>query len=238
MTRAARLRGSRVASGVAGIVAAITYSAFLVGPFWQSRLRIADSFPSELEAVGQPHAGWFRLADAVSGILIIASVYGAYWLCEIGAGRLGTGCLTVVGVASITDATTTMGCAPSLSYACRAKDATVNGLLSQALEAHTLSGLVGFVGAVLGMVLIGFDLRSRSRRWATASITLGFGLAAVGLVDLLLLLTDGPFGYAERARDVAVSGWLIGLAVYVLSIAFIAQDAEVSAGITARAEAL
>ena len=233
MTSTAGLRRVRAMTGAAAIIAALTYSAFLIGPLWQSRLRIADSFPSELEAAGQPHAMWFRLADAVSGILVVASVYAAYRLCDLGLGWVGAACIAAVGLASITDALTTMGCAPSLSYACRAKDTTVNGLLSQALEAHTLSGFVGFAGAVVGMVLVGLDLRSRWRSWARASRTLGLVLAAVALADLVLLVTDGPFGYVERARDVVVSLWLVGLAALALSTAITGRDAEVAPGMAA-----
>lgn len=214
----------RVATSVAAFVAAATYSAFLLAPQAGSRLPVSTSFPSELEAIGQPDAGWFRLADGVSGVLIVLALVGLYRLEAFGQRRrrgtltpsLGALAMGLAGIASVTDAVTTMGCAPSSDPACRARDATVNGLLGQTLEAHTLSGLVGFVGASLGMVLLGFGLRPHARVWGTASVVVGFVLAGIGLVDLGLLLAHGPFGIAERARDCAVSVWLVGLGAYLL----------------------
>ncbi len=226
-------RGLAVATGVGALGAAGTYSLFLIAPWWGSHLPVGDSFPSELEAIGQPHAGWFRLADAVSGVLIVLAVLGAYRLSTFGAQRsgalsaavVGLSSIAVTGVASVSDAATTMECAPSSSAACRAEDASVTGLLGQVFEAHTVSGLVGFAGASVGMVLLGFALRRRSRGWGTASVVLGFVLAGIGLADLALLLVSGPFGFAERARDVAVSLWLAGLGAFLLSPAAYARAA-------------
>ena len=226
-------------TGAAALGAAVTYSLFLIAPLCGSHLPVGDSFPSELEAVGQPHAGWFRLADAVSGILIVLAVLGAYRLSTFGSERLGAfstavlglSSIAITGLASVSDAATTMGCAPSSSAACRAEDASVTGLLGQVFEAHTVSGLVGFAGASVGMILLGLALRPRSRGWGTASVALGFVLAGIGLVDLALLLVSGPFGFAERARDVAVSLWLAGLsALLLLAPAYPRAAAGSSAG--------
>lgn len=202
----------RLAVAACAIVSALTYSAFLLGPLGRSRLGVTDSFPSELEAAGQPHSGWFRWADAVSGLLIVAVVLGLYRLGEVARRHwLGGALLAAAGTASLTDAVTTMSCAPSLSSACRARDDTVTGLLGQTLQAHTLSGLAGFLGGAGGMVLIGFAVRERAVAWGTAAVTTGFVLAGTGLVDVVLLGTHGPFGLAERARALLVSLWLTGL---------------------------
>lgn len=205
----------RAVTAVAAVFGAFTYSAFLVTSFLPSRLPVSTSFPSELEAAGQPFRIWFRMADAVSGLLIIAAIVGVYRLGEVSRRRwLGGAFLAAAGSCSVTDAITTMSCAPSLSSACRARDDTVTGLLGQTLEAHTLSGLVGFLGAAGGMVLLGVAVRERAVAWGTASVTVGFVLAGVGLVDMALLVAHGPFGLAERARAVLVSLWLLGLAAF------------------------
>jgi hypothetical protein len=115
----------------------------------------------------------------------------------------------------VTDAVTTMGCAPSLSAACRAQDDSVTGLLGQTLQAHTLSGLAGFLGAAGGMVLLGFAVRDRAVAWGTASVTTGFVLAGAGLIDVGMLVAQGPFGLIERLRAVLVSVWLLGLAAFL-----------------------
>jgi hypothetical protein len=209
---------SRICTAVAAILGAVTYSAFLLAPWLHSRLPLTTSFPSEIEATGQPYGGWFRLSDAVSGVLIVVAVAGLFRLGELSRRDWPGGALmSLAGAASITDATTTMSCAPSLSSACRAKDATVTGLLGQTLQAHTLSGLIGFLGAALGMVLMGTALRRRVRGWGTASVAVGFALGAIGLIDLGLLVAHGPFGVAERVRDATISVWLLGLAGFVLS---------------------
>ena len=199
------------------VLAAATYSAFLLAPLAHSRLSDWTSFPSELEAAGQPDSGWFRAADAVSGLLIVAAIVGLFRLGDVARRNWpGGGMLAAAGAASVTDAVTTMSCAPSLSEACRARDDTVTGLLGQTLAAHTLSGLVGFLGAAGGMVLLGLAVRDRAVGWGTASVTTGFVLAGVGLIDLALLVAHGPFGLAERARALLVSLWLLGLAAFLL----------------------
>jgi hypothetical protein len=215
--RPARVDGLRRAATVAAaVLGAATYSAFLLASFGPSRLPVATSFPSELEASGQPYSGWYRVADAVSGLLIIAAIVGIYRLDEVARRHWRAGLLlAAAGAASVTDSITTMACAPSLSAACRARDDTVTGLLGQTLESHTLSGLVGFLGAAGGMVALGFAVRDRAAAWAKASITTGLVLAGVGLVDVALLVVHGPFGLAERARALLVSLWLLGLAGFL-----------------------
>ncbi len=209
-------RARRLATVAAAVLGAVTYSAFLFASFGPSRLPVATSFPSELEATGQPDSGWFRLADAVSGVLIILTIVGVYRLGEVSRRRWPGGVLlAAAGAASVTDGATTMACAPSLSAACRARDDTVTGLLGQTLEAHTLSGLVGFLGAAGGMVLLGLMVRERAMAWGTASIATGIVLAGVGLVDMGLLVAHGPFGLAERARALVVSVWLLGVAAFL-----------------------
>ena len=206
----------RTATVAAAILGAATYSAFLFASFGPSRLAVATSFPSELEATGQPDSGWFRLADTLSGLLIIVAIVGVYRLGEVARRHWRAGAfLAAAGAASVTDGVTTMRCAPSLSAACRARDDTVTGLLGQTLEAHTLSGLVGFLGAAGGMVLLGFAVRDRAVAWGTASITTGFVLAGIGLIDMALLVAGGPFGLAERGRALLVSLWLLGLAAFL-----------------------
>lgn len=200
----------------AAVLGAGTYSAFLLASFGPSRLGVSTSFPSELEATGQPDSVWFRVADTVSGLLIIVAIVGAYRLGEVTRRQwLGGVLMAAAGAASVTDGITTMACAPSLSAACRARDDTVTGLVGQSLQAHTLSGLVGFLGAAGAMVLLGFAVRERAVAWGAASIATGFVLAGVGLVDLALLVAHGPFGLAERARALLMSLWLLGLAGFL-----------------------
>jgi Protein of unknown function (DUF998) len=217
LARPGRLsRVRRPATVAAAVLGAPTYSAFLLASFGPSRLGVATSFPSELEATGQPYSAWFRMGDAVSGLMIIVAIVGLYRLGEVDRRHWRAGLfMAAAGAASVTDSITTMSCAPSLSSACRAKDDTVTGLLGQTLESHTLSGLVGFLGAAGGMVLLGFAVRDRAAAWATASISTGLVLAGVGLIDLALLVAHGPFGLTERARALLVSLWLLGLAGFL-----------------------
>ena len=210
------LGGHRARTVACAVLAGATYSAFLLAPMAHSRLSNWTSFPSELEAAGQPDSDWFRTADAVSGVLIVAAVLGLFRLGEVARRHWRGGVMiAAAGAASVTDAVTTMSCAPSLSSACRARDDTVTGLLGQSMQAHTLSGLVGFLGAAGGMVLLGRAVRDRAAGWATASVTVGLVLAGVGLIDVALLVAQGPFGLAERARALLVSLWLLGVAVFL-----------------------
>lgn len=213
----------RLAGAVAAVVGALAYSSFLLGPAVHSTLSVTTSFPSELEAAGQPYADFFRLTDIVSGLLIVAVAWVLYRLLPRER-SLSQGCLLIaaMGAASVSDGATTMGCAPSLNAACHARDETIIGLLSQTFESHTLSGLAGFLGGAGGMLLIGLALRrasaASSMRWGTASRNLSFVLGAVGLIDLVLLAVHHWFGLAERARPLIVSLWLLGAAGYLLTL--------------------
>lgn len=213
----------RLVGAVGGVVGALTYSSFLLGPAVHSKLSATTSFPSELEASGQPYADFFRLTDIVSGLLIMMVAWVLYRLLPRER-SLSQGCLliAVMGAASVCDGATTMGCAPSLNAACHARDETIIGLLSQTFESHTLSGLAGFLGGAGGMLLIGLTLRrssaATSMRWGTASRNLSFVLGAVGLLDVVLLAAHQWFGLAERARPLIVSLWLLGAAGYLATL--------------------
>ncbi len=213
----------RLVGAVAGVVGALAYSSFLLGPAVHSKLSATTSFPSELEAAGQPYADFFRLTDIVSGLLIVVVAWALYRLLPRDR-SLSLGCLltAAMGAASVSDGATTMGCAPSLSAACHARDQTITGLLSQTFESHTLSGLAGFLGGAGGMLLIGLALRrslaASSIRWGTASRNVSFVLGAVGLIDLVLLAVHTWFGLAERARPLIVSLWLLGAAGYLVTL--------------------
>lgn len=207
----------RAIGSVAGIVSAVAYSSFLFGPAAHSHLPVASSFISELEADGQPYAGLFRLSDIISGLLIVALAAVLYQLVPRER-ALSVGCLltAAMGLASVADGATTMGCAPSLDAACAQKDSTVLGLLSQTFESHTLSGLAGFLGGAGGMFLIGIAVRRSSPVWGGASVWLACALGAVGVLDLVLLAINHWFGVAERARPLLVSLWLLGTACYLV----------------------
>lgn len=200
---------------IAALLGAATYSSFLLGPLTHSHLSATSSFVSELEAAGQPYEALFRLSDVISGLSIIV-VAGVLYRMLRPDRLLAGGCVLVAltGAASVGDGTTEMGCAPSLDPACKARDSTVPGLLSQTFESHTLTGLVGFLGGAGGMILLGVALRRRSLSWGTASVGLGIVLAAVGLIDLGLLAAQHWFGLAERARALVVSLWLVGAGGY------------------------
>ena len=215
MTPADPRRRDRLLPAVAAIVAATAYSSFVFGPVLHSHLPTAHSFVSELEAAGQPYRQFFRATDILSGVLIVA--VAAVLARRLGRpARPGGALIAVMGIASVTDSATRMGCAPSLDAACRAQDSSITGLLSQVFEAHTLSGLAGFLGGSAGMILLGLAQRPRSAPWGRAGVTAGIALAAVGLVDLALLAGDGPFGLAERGRALVVSLWLLGAAVFLI----------------------
>jgi len=171
------------------LFAALTYSSFLLSRWTRPAASRGAAFISELEAPGQPYNWLFRLSDIASGLAIVVTALGVFVILELQRwAKLVSVLVACVGVGSLIDGTTTMSCSPSVDQRCAAAESTASGLLQQLNQLHTDSGLIGFLSAAIGAVLLGMTLMVSSARWERLMIAIGLTIAATGLLDICLLL--------------------------------------------------
>ncbi len=207
--------------GVAGLVSAAAYSSFLPAQPLGSRLDPINSYVSELGVRTQPASAFFRGSDVLAGLLIMLLALvlrdGLPWDWRRQAGRAA---LAIAGVASVFDGWHPMGCTPSVDLACR-PHRDVIGLVAQLREAHTISSVIGVVGAVASMLLLG-SLLAEGPRWrffGELGQLAAVAVIVLGLLELPLSLTNHWVGLVERPSVLCISGWLAALGVLALRTA-------------------
>ncbi|MEU2556790.1 DUF998 domain-containing protein [Streptomyces sp. NPDC013313] len=198
---------------VLGMIGALACSSFVLEAFLHTGLSPLRSYVSELSVAGRPYAFLFRAGDVTAGCGLLA-------LAMALARRLPTthrpanGCvaLAVTAAASIGDGLWPMPCAPSVDPVCRATDST--DLDQQLGQIHTLSSLAEFTGAILAMLLLSKVLqRTDHRRQARWSLTAGVATAALGALEIAMVLTGVRWvGLPERAQVLMVSAWCAAMA--------------------------
>jgi hypothetical protein len=193
-----------------GLAAAVLGCAFLLQGLSNSRLPVAGSLVSELEARNQPGSGLFRAATLLSGVAAI--VFAAGLRRRVPPGALGTaGCwaLGVFGLGALADALLPMDCAPSVDAVCRRREE--HGTLSWPHEAHTWSSVLGTAALLASLWLLGRHLR-RSHGWHRVSVLgrVGFGVlvAYSGVLTVMTAFYLPGVGLAQRIQVLAFSAWL------------------------------
>jgi Protein of unknown function (DUF998) len=209
-------RSARI-GGIAAVIAAASYSSFLISPWTHSPGSASRGFISELEAPGQPYAWLYRSSDVLAGIGILIA---AWAVSQLVAGRrwsaAAVALLALTGVGSVLDGATSMRCDPGTSARCAHGEHTAGGLVSQLTALHTDSGLLGFAASAAGAIILGAVLADRWPSWGRLQIALGVSIAGCGLADLLLLLSSSSIGSTERARILLTSGWLLAVGLFLL----------------------
>ncbi|MCU1607382.1 MAG: hypothetical protein JWP46_3847 [Modestobacter sp.] len=198
-----------------GLLSAASNCAFLVRAVSGSRLDPLNSFISELEVPGQPDSGFFRWASLVSALLAV--VFAAGLLLGLPWGRCGVaGCaaLALFGVAGVIDAVIPMDCAPSASVMCmRAQE---QGPTSWAYEAHTWFDVLGTVALLASLWLLGRHLRPHPG-WRAVAVVGSTGFvwltAGSGVLTVMSLWYAPGVGVAQRLQVLAISAWLVVLAI-------------------------
>ena len=210
-------RALRDIGAYSALFAALTYSSFLLSRWTRPAASRGAAFISELEAPGQPYNWLFRLSDIASGLAIVVTALGVFILFEQQRrAKLVAVLVACVGVGSLIDGTTTMSCTPSVDQRCAAAESTASGLLQQLNQLHTDSGLIGFLSAATGAVLLGMTLMVSSPRWGRLMIATGLTIAATGLLDIFLLLAGADIGTTERLRTLLTSAWLAAIGVVLI----------------------
>jgi hypothetical membrane protein len=205
-----------VGYAVAGLLAGVCYSSFLLARPLGSRLSLTESYVSELEVAGQPASAFFRLTDVVAALLIVVLAIALVRRLareRPAEMRATVGCLFLagLGLAAAADALFPMSCTPSTSEACRREVDDV-AIIAQLHQGHTLSSVLGVFAAQAAMLLLGVSPRVR-RRWpalARASLACGLALVVLGLSEVPLS-TQHRLGAIERLHVLLISAWLATL---------------------------
>jgi hypothetical protein len=215
--RAVPDHGQTLAGGVAAIVAAVSYSSFVLSPWTHAAPSAAGGFVSELEDPGQPFAWLYRTSDVVAGVGILLAAW-AVWRLVSGRrwAKAGVVLLALTGVGSLLDPAASMRCDPSTSAACAQGEHNVAGLFGQLIALHTDSGLLGFVGSAAGAAVLGVALADSWPTWGRLQIALGISMASCGLADIVLLLMSASIATTERVRVLLTSGWLLAVGFFLL----------------------
>jgi len=203
---------------VAGLVAALAYSSFLLAGPLGSRLDPTTSYVSELGARTQPASGFFRATDMVAGGLIVVLAAALRWdLARDWRRDVGTAALGLAGVASVFDGWKPMDCAPSIDRACRLREDAI-GLLDQLREPHTVSSVTGVVAAIVSMAVLGSLLGSEPgrRRLGHFGLVAALVTAGLSLAELPLTTADPGVGLIERTFVLCVSAWIAALGLLLL----------------------
>ncbi|MEU9446194.1 DUF998 domain-containing protein [Streptomyces sp. NPDC048304] len=177
------------------------------------------SYVSELSVADRPYAFLFRVGDITAGCGLLALAIALVRRLPA-TRRRASGCvaLAVTAAASIGDGLWPMPCAPSVDPVCRATDSA--DLDQQLGQIHTRSSLAEFTGAILAMLLLSKVLqRTGHRRPARWSLTTGVATAALGAMEIAMVLTGVRWvGLPERAQVLLVSAWCAAMACFLLRI--------------------
>jgi Protein of unknown function (DUF998) len=220
--RSGRARLEALGGGLVGLFAACAYSSFVLEKALGSPLNPAHAYVSELGARSQPATAFFRVSDVLAGAGLIVLAWALLrWLPADWRCRLGCGAIAVMGAASVVAGAKPLACTPSADVVCRLRDRT--DPLAQLHQAHVASSMIGFLGAVMGMLLLGSLLRDVSCwRWLGRLGTVGAFLATgLAVLELALTLLPGLWvGLPERAETLLESAWYGALALRLIADAW------------------
>ena len=204
--------------GLAGLVAALAYSSFLLAGPLGSTLDPRNSYVSELGVPTQAASWFFRSTDVVAGgLMVVLAVALRGSLPRDWRRGVGTTALGLVGVSSVFDGWKPMACTPSIDRACRLREDAM-GLLGQLREPHTVSSVTGVVAAIVSMAALGHLLASvrghrRLGRYGQATALVAVGLS---VAELPLTTADPGVGLIERLFVLGVSAWIATLGLLLL----------------------
>jgi Protein of unknown function (DUF998) len=160
----------------------------------------ASQFISELGAHGAAHGGLVSLAGfAPTGVLVLAFLALADGLLPSArCVRAGLVCLGAVGLAYLVSA----------AFRC---DPGCPGAGSLAQSSHNAFGLLEYVGASAGLLLLATALRSR----ACVAAALG---VAVGLAAMLTPSLEPLRGVSQRVAEASIFGWIAATSMRLLRL--------------------
>ncbi|WP_447037033.1 DUF998 domain-containing protein [Streptomyces sp. DSM 118878] len=148
------------------LLGALLYSTWAVEAVLPTGLSPLHSYVSELAAEGAPYGTFFRTADLLAGLLVLAGAVVTL-LCPRVRGRgwavVGWAGLALFGAATAADSRLPLSCTPTASAGCAVREAA--GDVPWTHAAHAVSSGLAVAGALLGMVAFTLAARRSAGRW-------------------------------------------------------------------------
>ncbi|QEV17779.1 DUF998 domain-containing protein [Streptomyces alboniger] len=199
---------------------ALLYTTWTLEAFLPTGLSPLQVYVSELAAKDQPYGTFFRTADLLAGLFVLAGAVGALaWLPRRRWAVAGWAGLALFGAATAADSRLALSCAPTADAGCAAREAA--GDLPWTHSAHTFTSGLAVGGALLGMVLLTVAARRGTAAWPA--------LARTGPALVVLELAATAWTLASVAAFEAGRGtWALGVGQR-LQVLFIAVWAVILA---------
>jgi hypothetical membrane protein len=205
--------------GILCLVAAISYSSWVLEAFLSPGIDFLDGYVSELSANDQPYHTVFSGGDFVTGVLtIIVAVTALLRLRRRRLAVVGWISLLVFGIWAIGDAVFSMDCAPSMDTGCALRERAEQVSFSHQFHSVT-SSVVIFSGIVS---ILALSLAARRYGWWPALARWGWVLAVAeaccAIATLVLMLLGQWLGLAQRIQVT-----ILCLALFVIAWALLAE---------------
>ncbi|MGW4479814.1 DUF998 domain-containing protein [Rhodococcus triatomae] len=205
------------------LLGAVLYSSWLLELVLPTGLDSSRAYVSELAALDQPYGLIFRTGDLLTGILLTVAAVLALTLQPrrilTTIGWLG---LAVFAISTALDSRMPLECSAHASPACAAREQA--GLLDQARLAHALTSVGAATAAAVSV--FAFILAAYRYRWPRWLLWVGVGVVVTYMIGnvwtVFAIDMDGRgdevwlLGYAQRLQLVAMTGWIVYLALVAI----------------------
>jgi hypothetical protein len=211
--------------GVLGLVAAISYSSWVLEMFLSPGIDVFDGYVSELSANDQPYHLIFSGGDLITGVLtIVVAVTALVRLRRSPLAVTGWACLLSFGVWAIGDAVFSMDCAPSMDTGCALRERAEQVSFSH--EFHNVTSSMVIVSGIAAILAL--SLAARRYGWWPALARWGWMLAiaeaVLAVATLVLMLIGEWLGLAQRLQIT-----ILCLALLVIAWALLAERGTIPA---------
>jgi Protein of unknown function (DUF998) len=200
-------------AAVSSLVAAISYSTFVLESWLSPDLDVLNGYVSELSASDQPYHLVYGAGDAITGALVIVVALTA--LRHLPSGpwwTLGWTCLGLFGAAAVGDALFPLDCAPSLESTCALRERS--GHVSFSHQFHAVTSTTVVIFGIGALVALSVAARRAGRLPALArwGLPLGLAEALVGCGTLVAMLMGQWLGVVQRVQIVILCTGLLVIA--------------------------
>lgn len=211
----------------AGVVAAVLNANFLLELVLPTGVPATHSIVSELSATGRPWSWLFRTGDAVAGFAAVVVAMGFLQARRSGRDQVLGWCAAVFGAGTAFSAMVSLPCADGIGVTCSRPGSVAELVHDGASVLGTTAAVVG-AWLVVPLVLAGVRRRSRAAvrphalpgavvtegalAAAIAVAVVATGAGAVFVVDHMLVPVS-VLGLAQRAQILAISAWLLAVAL-------------------------
>ncbi|MFK4064262.1 DUF998 domain-containing protein [Streptomyces sp. NPDC029674] len=211
----------RPAVAVFLVAGALAYSTWPAEAFLATGLSPRTAYVSELAAEDQPYGSFFRAADFVAGLLVVAGAAVALARLPLRSrwATAGWAGLALFGAATAADSRLPLSCAATADAGCAAREQA--GTVPWTHSAHAFSSSLAVTGALVGMVLLTVAARrhagTRPPLARAGPLLVVLELAATGWTLASVAAFEAGrgtwgLGVGQRLQVLVIAVWLVMLA--------------------------